>query len=297
MMRPGRSLKSFHRTWADVLLRLPDTAYHYISLGPGTGKKDRIVLDTLALRRPDLLYVPVDMSIDMLKECLDATDGVSPTMQTFPINLDFSNIPNIVELRAMIAQLVGDDPILYSLLGNTLANFDDDKILLRNLAELLRPQDCLALEIAVTQELEGRERLAWLEYSGSTRFKKFATATLRYNSDISITDLSTAVRFQGVIEPGHAIRVEVYLDAVSDARLQLASAPIPFPAGDTIRLYLSRKYAAGGIKAMLASCGVERIAGADSRKKNGFGNRLMLLAPVGVDATRGEKMPHSLPDS
>lgn len=280
MMRPGRSLQSFHRIWAELWPNLPNPAYHYVSLGPGTGKKDRAVLETLAARRPDLLYVPVDMSIDMLKQCVDATDGVSTAMQTLPVNLDFSSTFNITELRTMMAKLVGDDPILYSVLGNTVANFDDDRTLLRDLAGLLRPQDTLVVEIAVTQELEGRERLAWLEYSGSTRFKEFVTATLRQNSDISIPDASKSVRFQGVIEPGHAIRIEIYHDAVSDATLQLASAPIPFPAGDTIRLYLSRKYAISGIGDLLDFCSLERIADATSRLKNGFGNLLLLLAPT-----------------
>ncbi|MBB5867876.1 putative SAM-dependent methyltransferase [Allocatelliglobosispora scoriae] len=285
MRRPGRSLQSFHRTWAEVWPSLPDdTAYHYVSLGPGTGKKDRIVLETLVGRQPDLMYVPVDMSVDMLKQCLDATDGLSPEMLSFPINLDFSSIFSIAELRTVTAQLGGGAPILYSLLGNTLANFDDDKELLRNLATLLRPQDRLVLEVAVTQELAGRERLAWLEYSGSIRFKEFVTATLRQNSDISMPDLSKSVRFHGVIEPGHAIRIEMYHDAVDDATLRLASAPIPFPAGDMIRLYVSRKYAVDGVEAMLDFCALDLVAQASSRTKNGFGNLLMLLAPAGEAA-------------
>ncbi len=286
MRRPGRSLQSFHRSWTKLWPHLSDQGYHHVSLGPGTGKKDRIVLEALMSQHPDLLYVPVDMSIDMLKQCLDATDGVSPTMQTFPVNLDFSNIFNIGELRTLMNQLVGSEPILYSLLGNTLANFDDDRELLHNVGELLRPQDRLALELAVTEELAGRERLAWREYSGSTRFKEFVTATLRQNSDISIPDPSEAVRFHGVVEPGHAIRVEVYYDAVDSATILLSNAPIRFPAGDTIRLLLTRKYAVDGIDAMLDFCVLDEVAYATSRMEDGFGIRLMLLAP----ADRGDSL-------
>ena len=54
------------------------------------------------------------------------------------VQLDFSIWDNMKVLGEMLSRLVGDDPILYTLTGNTLANFESDEELLewvRNNAE------------------------------------------------------------------------------------------------------------------------------------------------------------------
>lgn len=45
---------------------------------------------------------------------------------------------------------------MFSLLGNTLANFNDDVGTLRTLAELMKPGDVMLLELAVTSRDKSR---------------------------------------------------------------------------------------------------------------------------------------------
>lgn len=70
--------------------------------------------------------------------------------KVIPIQIDFSTRENILQVSTLLKEMVQDSPILYSLLGNTLSNFEDDKRLLENLKGFLRPQDLLLLEVATT---------------------------------------------------------------------------------------------------------------------------------------------------
>ncbi|MBY8849945.1 hypothetical protein K7G98_16375 [Saccharothrix sp. MB29] len=49
------------------------------------------------------------------------------------MQLDFSIPENLAEFRDLVHRMVGDEPVLYSLLGNTMANFDHDAELLAGL--------------------------------------------------------------------------------------------------------------------------------------------------------------------
>jgi Histidine-specific methyltransferase, SAM-dependent len=63
-------IDSFAQRWNDLQPALAGAKYHYVSLGPGTGDKDRTVLQTMQPSYPEMLYVPVDMSAEMLRMCL-----------------------------------------------------------------------------------------------------------------------------------------------------------------------------------------------------------------------------------
>ena len=90
--------------WNDLQPALAGVKFHYVSLGPGTGDKDRTVLQTMQPAYPEMLYVPVDMSAEMLRMCLQPIRNL-PFMRTFrrqllPVQLDFSDDENLDELHA-----------------------------------------------------------------------------------------------------------------------------------------------------------------------------------------------------
>ena len=97
-----------------------------------------------------MFYLPVDMSSEMLRlGTLEPVRGIRfPMAQVLPVQLDFSLATNLDELRQMLDRLVDDEPLLYALTGNTLANFDDDPEALATITRALRPQDRLLLEVA-----------------------------------------------------------------------------------------------------------------------------------------------------
>ena len=152
-------IESFTQRWNDLQPVLGGTKFHYVSLGPGTGEKDRTVLQSLQPTYPEMLYVPVDMSSEMLRICLQPIRDL-PFIKAFrrqllPVQLDFSSDENLDELMALRDRLMGDEPILWALLGNTAANFEDDLELIERIATLLRAQDVLMLEVATATELAG----------------------------------------------------------------------------------------------------------------------------------------------
>ena len=184
-------IDSFEQRWNDLQPDLAGVKYHYVSLGPGTGDKDRTVLQTMQPAYPEMLYVPVDMSAEMLRMCLQPIRNL-PFMRTFrrqllPVQLDFSDDENLDELHALRDRLMGDEPILWGLLGNTAANFEDDFELIERLARLLRPQDLLMLEVATTSELgaDVPERSS-TEYLRSKAFCEFVTSALHQHTDLPI---------------------------------------------------------------------------------------------------------------
>jgi hypothetical protein len=70
------------------------------------------------------------------------------------VQLDFSSQDNVTELKRLLDGLFGEETILFSLLGNTMANFESDAEPFNILTEqLLRPQDRFLLEVATARQL------------------------------------------------------------------------------------------------------------------------------------------------
>jgi uncharacterized SAM-dependent methyltransferase len=284
-----RSIESFARTWADCLPDLEGVPYHYVSLGVGTGSKDNVVLRDLMRGNPDLLYMPVDMSTEMLRLGADEAARRMKRGQMLPVQLDISTGENVDELRLLLHSLVGDEPILYGLLGNTLANFDEDTALLAGLTTLLRPQDRLLLEVATTETLDGLEQAAASEYANSRAFKEFVTSALWHNTDLTV-DMN-GVRLHGAVEPDRAIRIEARYHNLTGATIRMTLPNrifVDFTPAQTIRLYLSRKYSRNGLAQLLADSNLTRLNAAGMKISRGagrspFGVELMLVAGAGTD--------------
>ncbi|MDU0290546.1 L-histidine N(alpha)-methyltransferase [Saccharothrix longispora] len=292
-----QSLDSFTRRWSRVRGKV-GSGFHHVSFGVGTGHKDRLVLDHLLDHNPDLLYVPVDMSSEMLRlGTQQATHGLRVRgHRVVPVQLDFSIPENLAEFRDLVHRMVGDEPVLYSLLGNTMANFDHDAELLAGLTGLVRPQDLFLLEVATTDALSDElAQDAVEEYARSRAYREFATSALMHNTDLTIT--LDAVQFRGAVEGDRALKVKVvYQNGTGgDIMMMLPDRTrVPFPDRDTIRLYLTRKYARKALDGVVGAAGMRKVVGTHSdfpvpRSAQGFGMDLLLLAPGGPDepATSG----------
>ncbi|MFF1818301.1 L-histidine N(alpha)-methyltransferase [Kribbella sp. NPDC058245] len=292
--------ESFQRHWRKVKPHVDKGGFHFVSLGIGTGVKDRTILEDLRRRSPDMFYVPVDMSSEMLR--LGAQESVRsghfPISQVLPVQIDFSIRDNMSELAQMLNRLVGDEPLLYSLTGNTLANFDDDEDLLQLITDALRPQDRLLLEVATTIQLDDQTaKAAADEYHQTRAFAEFVTSALRYNTDLKIDN--ERVKFIGEIEDDDALLVKVLWqnDTREPIRMGLPDhTEVVLPIGDTIRLYTTRKYSTARLKRLTTACKLTPIEAIQSqfrymRRPNPFGLELLLLAPE----SSGER-DHTLAD-
>jgi L-histidine N-alpha-methyltransferase len=264
---------------------LPDT---YVSLGPGTGEKDLTVLASLADTVGGPSYIPVDMSAEMLRLQLSARGATAASLRRMvAIKLDFSIAANIRKLRVFLDRIVGDDtPILFSLLGNTLANFPEDQKLLNALVEglLIHDSDRLLLEVATSSRLdESAADKAAKEYRGSALFLDWVTsALLAHTRDLVLG--KNAVKFLPSVEKDRALVLKVvYANTSTDEKdICIANGEsFSFPPEDTIRLELTRKYHPNAVTTLLSDaslveCGRASAALADDDDTDDFGLALVL---------------------
>ncbi len=279
------SIESFDRRWSSIRSQL-DQPYHYVSLGPGDGRKDSVILHDMKVANPGVCYVAVDMSAEMLR--LGVQDVIRqiklPRSRILPVQLDFSVTTNIVELRQLLRNMFGEAPVLFSLLGNTMANFEDDTGLLTMLAGmLLRPQDRFLVEVATTPQLDDElVQQVCEEYGRSRTFREFTTSTLMHYTDLQI-DMDNVV-LRGSIEKDRSILVRIIYQNKTgrDIRVTLPDrTTVVFPNGDTIRLLLTRKYAPESLDSVLLDYGMRKLGNSQVSFSNasgsGFGMELMLL--------------------
>jgi len=296
------SIESFTGGWHELHPNLARERYHYVSFGPGTGQKEATIIGDLMRRNPRLCYVPVDMSAEMLRLAVRGPIRQTglPADRILPVQIDFSSPTNLAALWILLRRLAGDEPIVFSLLGNTLANFDDDGGLLTTLTTGLRPQDRLVLEAATTDRLDDELAMAAArEYRQSRSFCEFTTSALLRHTNLRIDDTDALV-FMGTVESERSLLVKVMYQNQTGQPIRFTLLPNRtsgwLPAKDTIRLYLTRKYVAAGLKAILAGCSLVELAATHSyflgdRARPSFGMSLILVAP----GTRHES-PYSSAD-
>lgn len=289
------SIKFFNSQWQQIHANnIKDKKYHYVSLGVGTGEKDQHILSILLNTNPDLLYFPIDMSSEMLRFGVQkATERLQLKNDVITIQIDFSIERNIGHLRELFDQIPNDNPVLFSLLGNTLANFQQDTELLQLLSKLMRPKDRLLIEVATTEDLnEEAAQTAAKEYATTRLFKEFVTSALFQNTDLNI-DLNS-ILFQGSIETNKAILIKVLYPNSTGKKIDVMlpdRSVMNFEPQDTIRLLLTRKYTSDGIKKSISDSNliiVDRLhTPFEVRSQSRFGIDLILLAPESSGVTPG----------
>jgi hypothetical protein len=214
--------------------------------------------------------------------------------RVLPVELDFEEPSGIDALRRLLDDMLGDEPILFSLLGSSLANIDNEARFLKNLTSLLRPQDRLALEVATTDRLDqAAAQVAADERSSSRLYNEFVTSALGTYTDLTI-DMNW-LRFTGTVEDGKALRIEGHYINSSDRTIAMTlpnRETIPYRPGEHIQVLLGRKYLPEGLRRLLVSCGLtevmfESASGQPSGHEGQasyFGLGLMLLQHVAQPA-------------
>jgi L-histidine N-alpha-methyltransferase len=292
------SFRSFEKSLRTILPALKQKQ-NYVSLGPGNGQKDRMILRQLEVSAGRNLYMPIDISAEMLhvavQEVMTATSF--PSGHILPIQIDFSLLENVRDLDRLLNRIVGSSSILFSFLGNTVSNFEDDAEVLYKLSLLMRPQDRLLLEVATSEEADDEAAArAAEEYARSRAFREFTVSSLFHNTDLRIN--MDYLTFTGSVEHDRAIVVRtIYENQTSDDRMRLPDGSrVNFPTGDNVELGTMRKYTPRGYESLLTSCRLREVAHAEShppqmlRASAGFGIRLSLLESLNAGSKRISQM-------
>lgn len=274
-----RSAETFADRWRTLRAVAPEGPCHYVSLGPGDGRKDGVVLTDLTTTNPDVCYLPVDTSEELLHLAIGGLIrrvGIPPD-RVMSLPWDFARRESVAELRRLLDELFGATPMLFSLLGNTLAHFDDDTATLQLLASLLRPGDRLLLEVeatvAVTERLAG---VAARELSENPAYRDFAASTLRHHTDL--TAVGTDIEVLGTVEPDRSVLTKTVYRADEDMVLTLPNQTrTRFAFDDTIRLALSRKYSPEGLADLVDDAGLTILGDVCTSTDGPFGLALLML--------------------
>jgi L-histidine Nalpha-methyltransferase len=276
---PRQSIETFAARWGELRGCAPAEPCHYVSLGPGDGRKDGVLLTDLSNANRDLCYLPVDASEELLHLAIRGLVrrlGL-PTDRVMSVPWDFSLRESAAALRRLLDELFGPTPVLFSLLGNTIANFDDDTGVLSLVASLLRPDDRLLLEVEATTALKP-ELAAWAaeEQAQSPAYGEFVTSALRHYTDVHLN--WDDVELVGTVERDRALMVKTLYRADEDTVLTLPNrATTRFAFDDTIRLGLSRKYSPEGLAEMVDDAGLTILGDVCTSTLGPFGLALLML--------------------
>jgi uncharacterized SAM-dependent methyltransferase len=274
-------ITSFHEEWRDIQAKL-NAPYHYVSIGPGTGEKDREILRHLVGKLSDgetIAYVPVDISPQLLRMGVNSgLRGIKrDKVDVLGMELDIASERELETLKVVVEELGRTAGVLISLLGNTLSNFHDPPAILSSLGSLLSSdEDRLFLELATTHKAdEAHVKRAAAEYQGSDPFLLFAMETLcDYTNLLRESDLVTAV---GEVEDD-VIKVSTnyQLDKAAKVRIGKSGSTFNLRKEEPIELIVCRKYTDGALASMLEDFGQVEVH--KSEPVRGFGSSMYLLS-------------------
>jgi uncharacterized SAM-dependent methyltransferase len=120
-----------------------------VSVGSGDGMKDNALLGQLQKELEDdefVYYYPVDISDTLIVEAIrNALHGGLPR-ESFRVKALIADFLNLAQLQAFYEERPA--PNLFSVLGNTIGNADEDE-LFRSVSDAMLPGDLVLLEVNV----------------------------------------------------------------------------------------------------------------------------------------------------
>ncbi|MDM9384117.1 L-histidine N(alpha)-methyltransferase [Chlorogloeopsis sp. ULAP01] len=249
--------------YARKLTHLVDkNCYNFVSLGVGEGTKDKGIIsdffneDGNTQPRDNFLYVPVDMSREMLRVAIGAVQEL-PVHRRIAIQRDIETQDGMTEI-AQIAQIFGQQqPIMYGFIGNTIANVEKPKQVLDNIVRVMRDDDLLLFEVQIIDpyKLEPRNFQRTIssiqaEYENIS-FRKFAFSALLQNAFLNLTPIerddfyTVEVSSNDWQNYGQVIQIDCFFENKSTKPLHIILAEeenIILNPQEKIRLYRSRKF-------------------------------------------------------
>jgi L-histidine Nalpha-methyltransferase len=275
---PRQAVHSFPARWRQLRGSAPAEPCHYVSLGPGDGRKDAVLLADLSRKNRDMCYLPVDASDELLHLAVRSVVrrlGL-PTDRIMSLPWDFSLRESLAALRRLLDELFGPTPVLFSLLGNTIASFDEDAVVLSRLSSLLRPGDRLLLEVEATTSVSPILATFAADELHGPAYGDFVTSALRHHTGLHLN--WDEVEVLSSVEPDRALVTKTIYRADEDTLLTLPNrTQVRLAFDDTVRLGLSRKYSPEGLAELVADAGMTIVGDLCTSTTGPFGLALLML--------------------
>lgn len=282
-------IQNFSNVWTKIQKNSKEYLnFHYVSLGSGTGEKDRAIYSSLVATNPNVRYFPIDLTKQMLNLAVNQVtkNNKVRSSKILPIKTNFSKEIYQDSIREILDKLLNKSTVLFGLLGNTIANFEDDKMELENIVNnLMNKDDFLLLELAHTNETHEEYLLSMKsEYESTDKLRNFHTSALLQNTDLDINN--DWIDLIGNEISGEKLELKIaYRNKSNEKKVVkiLGDNQFIFEKNDTIRLYLTRKYTDKGIDMLISGLPLQEITQVYSNndpasaKKKKFGLVTILL--------------------
>ena len=222
-----------------------------IELGAGSAVKTRIILDAMLAARPDVAYVPVDVSADFLESVAESLQAEYPEFDVRPTVGDFTE------------RLVLPDelprPAVHALIGSTIGNFDDDEAqtILRRIRGAMGRHDSLLLGVDLQKDPAVIER-AYNDAAGVTA--EFNLNMLRVlNRELGANFPLDAFEHRAFYNT-RAHRIEMHLDATRPMTVRIPGAgTYVLGPGESIRTEISCKYDRARVEKLCAAASMRIV--------------------------------------
>lgn len=148
------SIEFFHENIDDILHTIGDdivkNSPDYISLGPGNGAKDKMFLIRLierqGIRNSEFFYYPFDCSPMLISDTIRNVTRSKTIFDAIKIKAVVCDFSMTLKSFSPVYQY-RPEPNIFTLLGNTLGNMDQDGAFLHTVKEAMFPGDILIIEV------------------------------------------------------------------------------------------------------------------------------------------------------
>ena len=222
-----------------------------IEFGPGNAHKTRLLLDAMARAGLLDLYMPIDLSEDLLREVATTLVSDYPGLRIHGIIGDFEQ---------PVALPPAEGPRLVLFLGSTIGNltFREATAFLGDVAGLLAPHDRFLLGTDLVKDVEVLER-AYNDSAGVTAaFNRNILSVINRHLGADF-DLD---RFEHLaFYHTEAARIEMHLVAREAHRVWIngLGLAVDFAKGESVRTEISCKYTRAMVETMLKEAGLRLL--------------------------------------
>ena len=248
---PTRTEEAILRSSADEIAALSEAAT-LVELGAGYSRKTRLLLEALTSGGRELLYVPLDVAEEPLRDTAVRVVAAHPTVEVRALVADFED-----DLRPLPGE---GAPRLVAFLGSTIGNLlpDDRAAFLSRLCNAMDPGDALLLGADLVKD-PGRLVAAYDDARGVTAaFNKNVVDVLarELGADLDPDDFDHVAVWNADAE-----RIEMRLRARRDLTVRIDALDLDWwlPAGSEVLTETSHKFRVEGVQAELRAAGLTPV--------------------------------------
>ena len=225
----------------------PVTGSCLIDLGAGSCEKAPRLFDAV---RP-AQYVPVDISVDYLRDTVTRLQSEHPNIEMIGVGTDFSR-------QLVLPEALQAAPRLFFYPGSSIGNYEPDEArgFLQRVRAQMSDDDTLWIGVDLVKDTQTLER-AYDDELGVTA--AFNRNILRNVNRLAGTDFTPADwRHVALYDEGQA-RIEMHLEAARELTVTWEGGERRFAAGDRIHTENSYKFTVDSFHDLLARAGLQTV--------------------------------------